>query len=303
MAGAALIVWGYTSRFLPALDHFENALLSATVSLTLIVAIVWAMLPLTRMGRRLPWITPVAFAVSVILVQLELVPLANVCKVVGAAAVGLWLATELQRVSWVVIIAAVVSLVDVLSVAFGPTKEILEAGPRVIGYFTIAFAWLGYPLEEVHSAIGVSDIVFFSLYLGCAAGFGLRVGASALAMALSFLLTFAIALAWRVLPALPLLSVAFLAANIDLLRRDDVWERHSGSLDAGGGEAPAAPGEPAARGAQVGPASPAGADEAPGATGAPTSLVPAGEASPAPAAADRTPAAGSRGAAGDPSPE
>jgi len=290
LAGAALIAWGFVSRFFPAPDHFENALLSATISLALIVAIVWAMLPLTRMGRRLPWITPVAFAVSVILVQLELVPLANVCKVVGAAAIGLWLATELQRVSWVVIIAAVVALVDVLSVAFGPTKEILEAGPRVIGYFTIAFAWLGYPLDQVQSAIGVSDIVFFSLYLGCAAGFGLRLGASALAMAFSFMVTFAVALSWRVLPALPLLSVAFLAANIDLLRRDEVWERRSGSLDAddAGGEA------------KVGPASRGGVGEAPETASAPSSPTAEGEASSGPAAASGEPAAGAYGAGDSP---
>jgi len=67
--------------------------------------------------------------------------------------------------------------------------------------------------------------------LGAARRFGLRVGWSAVAMVVSFLATVAAAMWWTALPALPLLSVAFLAVNGDLL-----WTK----LRRGGGPAGAA---------------------------------------------------------------
>ncbi|MBE0527828.1 MAG: hypothetical protein IH629_01320, partial [Thermoleophilia bacterium] len=58
-----------------------------------------------------------------------------------------------------------------------------------------------------------------ALYLAAAKRFGLRAGWSAVAMVASFLATIAMAMWWTALPALPLLSVAFLAVNADLLYR------------------------------------------------------------------------------------
>jgi hypothetical protein len=75
----------------------------------------------------------------------------------------------------------------------------------------------------------VSDVLFLALYLGAARRFRLRAGWSAVAMVGSFLGTIALAMWWTALPALPLLSVAFLAVNADLLVR----------RMRGGGEAPA----------------------------------------------------------------
>ncbi len=225
VAGALLLAWGYLSQLLPPPSHAVNALVSASISLTLIALIVWAMLPLTRAGRRLPMVTPFAFAAAIVLVRVDLVAAANICKIVGAAALGLWLSTEILRLSWVVLVALVGTAVDTLSVAFGPTKEILEEGPQLVGYFTVAFPWLGNSLHEVYSAIGVSDVVFFAMYVGCASGFSLRPRASAVAMMVAVLATFGVALWWRVLPALPSLSLAFLAVNIDYLRDDAAWNR------------------------------------------------------------------------------
>jgi hypothetical protein len=58
-----------------------------------------------------------------------------------------------------------------------------------------------------------------ALYLGVAWRFGLRVRATAVAMVASFLVTLALAVSWRALPALPLLAIAFLGVNADLLGR------------------------------------------------------------------------------------
>ena len=61
----------------------------------------------------------------------------------------------------------------------------------VVGYFTIAVTWAGYSYAEAYTGLGVSDVLFFSLYLGAARRFGLRTGWSAVAMVASFLATIA----------------------------------------------------------------------------------------------------------------
>ena len=126
------------------------------------------------------------------------------------------------------LVAVVSAAVDVVSVAAGPTKAILGQGPVVVGYFTIGVTWAGYTYKEAFTGLGISDVIFLALYLGAARRFGLRVGWSAVAMVVSFLATIAVAMWWTALPALPLLSVAFLAVNGDLL-----WQK----LRRGGGPA------------------------------------------------------------------
>ena len=190
--------------------------------------LVWGLLPLHSLGRRLPLLTVVALPLAILFVWLGLVPLANVAKIVAAATLGIWIAEELERLSWIVIVAVLSAVVDVVSVAVGPTKAILGQGPVVVGYFTVAATWLGYSFNEAYTGLGVSDVIFFSLYLGAARRFGLRVGWSAVAMVVSFLLTIALAMYWTALPALPLLSVAFLAVNGDRL-----WRQIRRPADAG----------------------------------------------------------------------
>lgn len=218
-AGVALILWGYLSRYLPALPVKLDIMLSSAVVLALAGALVWGMLPLRTLGRRLPLVTAVALPLAVLCVWLHLVPLANVAKIVAAGALGIWIAEELEQLSWIVVVAAVSAVVDIVSVAVGPTKALLGKGPVVVGYFTVAVTWLGYSYDEVYTGLGVSDVIFFALYLGAAKRFGLRVGWSAVAMVGSFLATIAAAMFWTALPALPLLSVAFLAVNGDLIWR------------------------------------------------------------------------------------
>ena len=92
----------------------------------------------------------------------------------GAAALGLWVAENLEHASWVVLVAVVSAVVDIVSVYAGPTKALLEEGPQVVGYFTVALTWFGYAATEGYTALGISDVVFFSLYLGAARRFGLR---------------------------------------------------------------------------------------------------------------------------------
>ncbi len=219
VAVAVLLGWGWGSRLLPAIPVRADIMVSAAIVLTAVAALVWAMLPLSALGRRLPLVSLAALPCAVLLVWVGWVPAANVAKVVFAAALGIWIADELERLSWIVIVAAVSAAVDIVSVAAGPTKAILGKGPVVVGYFTVAVTWAGYSYAEAYTGLGVSDVLFFSLYLGAARRFRLRIGWSAVAMVASFLATIAAAMWWTALPALPLLSVAFLAVNADLLVR------------------------------------------------------------------------------------
>ena len=216
-AGALLILYGLSSSLLPALPVRADIMVSSAIALGLMAVFVWGMLPLQVLGRRLPLLTVAALPLAVLLVWLGWVPLANVVKIVATAALGMWIAAELEKLSWIVIVAAVSAVVDIASVAAGPTKAIIGQGPVVVGYFTVAITGFGYTYAEPLMGLGVSDVIFFALYLGAARRFRLRVGWSAVAMVGSFLATIAAAMFWTALPALPLLSVAFLAVNVDRL--------------------------------------------------------------------------------------
>jgi len=217
-AGALLILYGLSSSLLPALPVRADIMVSSAIALGLMAVFVWGMLPLQVLGRRLPLLTVAALPLAVLLVWLGWVPLANVAKIVAAGALGMWIAAELEKLTWIVIVAAVSAVVDIASVAAGPTKAIIGQGPVVVGYFTVAVTWFGYTYAEAYTGLGVSDLIFFALYLATARRFGLRVGWSAVAMVASFLATIAVVAMWRTaLPALPLLSVAFLAVNVDRL--------------------------------------------------------------------------------------
>jgi len=71
------------------------------------------------------------------------------------------------------------------------------------------------------SQLGLPDLLFFALFLAAAERFGLRRGATWLAMALSFGLTLVGAYVFDAggLPALPLLAFGFLLPNADVLWR------------------------------------------------------------------------------------
>jgi hypothetical protein len=216
-AAVALIAVGLLTPLCPSFALRADIVVSAALSLAVAGWLVWALYPLRALGHWLLLVVMLGLIAGAVLTRLDLLPLANVAKVVGAASLGLWVAENLENASWVVLVAVVSAVVDVASVYRGPTKVLLEAGPLVVGYFTVALTWFGYAAGEGYTALGISDVVFFSLYLGAARHFGLRARASAFAMVASFVATIVLALWWEALPALPLLSVAFLAVNADRL--------------------------------------------------------------------------------------
>src|SRR5215471_9921441 len=135
----------------------------------------------------------------------------------GAATFFGWIFLDVfEAVSWVVGVALIIPWVDAYSVWRGPTNTIVHHHAGVFERLSFAFP---VPGEASTANLGVPDMLFFALFLGAADRFGLRVRLTWLLMTLSFGATIAISV-WRDLgglPALPLLSLGFLAANADLL--------------------------------------------------------------------------------------
>jgi hypothetical protein len=120
-----------------------------------------------------------------------------------------------------VLVAAIIPVVDSISVWRGPTNKIVTEQPEVFGALSF-----GFPVPDDGSfQLGIPDLLFFAVFLGAAARWDLRVGATWLALTASFGITMALAV-WvdpfgiGGLPALPLLSVAFLVVNADLVWRE-----------------------------------------------------------------------------------
>jgi hypothetical protein len=136
---------------------------------------------------------------------------ATLTKLLAASLIGLALGSLLQSPLEIVGIAVLIAAVDAYSVARGPTKVIVEHHQEVLNDFTLAFHPLG---SEGVAQIGASDFIFFAVFLAAAARFGLRTRLTWAAMTASFGLTLLLSY-WldRALPALPLLSLAFLVVN------------------------------------------------------------------------------------------
>jgi hypothetical protein len=143
------------------------------------------------------------------------VVLDSAAKVLFATSMGLWIGLVLTSISQVLLIAGLIIFVDIYSVFLGPTRKIVESGGKLIDYFTINLPVFGAPAI---SRVGISDIIFFSLFVACTLTYRLRRTITALAMTASFVCTMIVGVTWeKGVPALPLLSIFFLLANADLL--------------------------------------------------------------------------------------
>jgi hypothetical protein len=214
---AALTAYYVAAEHLPGVPLWIDAVLASALIIPGVFAFTFLALPV-RTWRGL---VAVAGALVVLAVAWDLagwgIP-SNFAKFAALTAFGLWFLGFFERLSWVVLVAAIIPLVDSLSVWRGPTNEIVTERPDVFDALSVAF-----PAPEAGSFnLGLPDVLFFAVFLAAADRWRLRVPLTWVAMTASFGATLAIALAWDPfdlggLPALPLLSLAFLAANGDLL--------------------------------------------------------------------------------------
>jgi hypothetical protein len=215
----ALVVWYVVVDSLPDLPLWLDVVIAAGVLIPLVFSLVLLALPY----RRVPYL--VAIGALFVLVALgaswaDLDIIANFAKLAAATAFGFWFLELFERLSWVVLVAAIIPVVDSISVWRGPTNKIVTDQPEVFGALSFAFP----VADEGSFQLGIPDLLFFAVFLGAAARWNLRVGVTWLALTASFGITMALAV-WvdpfglGGLPALPLLSVAFVVANADLLWR------------------------------------------------------------------------------------
>jgi len=202
-----------TDARLAALLGFLFALVPAALFMA---GILLAPLP----PRSLGLIVVIGLALGFLAAYLEVPALAAPLKIVAAAAAGRLLGVHVPGPRWLAFMAALVLLIDAWSVFFGPTKAIVEATPSLLEYLLVVFPSVG---GGVGAALGVTDFVFLAFFTVGSAITGLRHRLGFVSMAASFAASLGLATGLdRGLPALPLLGLAFLLANADLLasRRD-----------------------------------------------------------------------------------
>ena len=191
--------------------------LTALVWMPVAFGLVWLAVPLRRWRGVLPVALALA-ALAAVWYAADLDVAANLAKLGAAALVGFWFLSLFDRLSWLVLVACTVPFVDAISVWRGPTHEIVGDRPEVFGALSIAFL----SPERGSFQLGLPDVIFFALFLAAAFRWRLRPGWTWVAMTGALGVTIALAVTTDPfgiggLPALPALSLAFLAANADLL--------------------------------------------------------------------------------------
>ena len=214
---AVLAVYFAFHERLPELSLWWEVTVIAALVIPAVFATVWLLLPLRLASWR--WIAVLVFvALAIGFSFLDLEGPASFAKL-GAATFGGWLFLDFfEEVSWVVIVALIIPWVDAYSVWRGPTNTIVHHHAGVFERLSFAFP---VPGKNNTANLGIPDMIFFALFLSAAAQFRLRTGLTWVLMTASFGLTIVLAV-WLDLgglPALPLLSLAFLTANGDLLWR------------------------------------------------------------------------------------
>lgn len=158
----------------------------------------------------------VALAVALELADWSLA--ASFAKLAALTLLAFWFLRYFEDVSWVVLVALIIPVVDAFSVFRGPTRHIVTEKPSIFDRLAFAFP---VPGEPNPARLGPPDLLFFALFLAASVRFGLRTGWTWVAMSLSFGATLALAVWLEIsgLPALPFLSLGFLLPNADLLWR------------------------------------------------------------------------------------
>ena len=212
---ADLAVYYAAADRLPAVSLWWDVALLGALVIPATFAIIGLTLPARDAQLLLP-VTLLLIGLAVLLEFLEFDVAANFVKLAAVTGAGWFFLRFFEEISWIVLIAVLVIPIDIVSVARGPTRSLIEDQPQVFDYLSVSFP---VPGEAAAAQLGLPDVLFFALFLGAAARFGLRVWCTWLACTLSFGATLAITVGTDVtgLPALPLLAAAFIGVNADLL--------------------------------------------------------------------------------------
>ena len=208
------------AEHLPRFSDWGDVAFLALLAIPAVFGLVWLGLPAREdvPPRVLAAVALGLAAIAAVLHAAELDVLANFAKLAAATAVGWWFLTFFEAVWWVALVAFLIVPIDLYSVAHGPTRVITEEKPQVYDALSIHFP---VPGEALVAQLGLTDVLFFALFLGAAARYGLRRRLTWTLMTASFGVTLALAvgLAEAGIAALPLLSAAFVLVNGDRIVR------------------------------------------------------------------------------------
>jgi hypothetical protein len=214
LLGALLVYYETSTRLWHASVWWDVAWLVA-VLMPAVFALVLIALPL----RTARWLLPVGLAfaaLAAVLTVADIDVFANFSRLAATTLLGWWFLGWFEAVSWVVLVACIIPWVDAYSVWRGPTKQIVTNHAHVFDVLSFAFP---VPGEHAAANLGVPDLLFFALFLGAAARFGLRVFPTFVGLLTGLGITIA-ATVWfdlSGLPALPGIAIGFLAPNADLI--------------------------------------------------------------------------------------
>jgi hypothetical protein len=213
----ALFVYYETSKDLWQASLWWDVAWLVCVLIPAVFGLVLLALPLREMRGLLP--AGIGFAVlATVLTIVNFDIFANFSRLAATTLLGWWFLGWFETVAWVVLVACIIPWVDAYSVWRGPTKQIVEHHADVFTVLSFAFP---VPGESAAANLGVPDLLFFALFLGAAARFGLRVFATWVGLLAGLGLTIAATVYFELsgLPALPGIALGFLIANADLLVR------------------------------------------------------------------------------------
>jgi hypothetical protein len=216
VVGAIVGTWFVVAPHLGRVDLWPAILIVSLAVIPVTLLLVLIALPLWQYR----WLLPAAVVLVGVAVGCHYAGwglAANFAKLWAAVFFG-WAFLQLfEELSWVVIVAFITPLVDIISVWRGPTQHITAHHFEVYTAVAVAFVVPGGGAAY----LGPPDILFFALFLAAAQRWNLRVGWSWTATVGMYAFTVILANALDVngLPALPFLSFGFLAANADLLWR------------------------------------------------------------------------------------
>jgi hypothetical protein len=212
LAGA-LTAWYYSADSIPGISIWWEVALLAAGLMPAVFLFDWLMLPLANARGLLP--TSLAVGVLAVLAEVgDLDVLANFAKLGAVTFFAFWFLNFFEELFLLVFVALIIPFVDAYSVFRGPTGNIVEHHSSIFNHLSFFFA---LPHERDDPRLGIPDLLFFALFLAASVRFGLRPGLTWLAMIAGLGATIAITVWADVsgLPALPALSVGFLATNAD----------------------------------------------------------------------------------------
>jgi hypothetical protein len=220
-----LAVYYAFAHDLEAVSQWEGV---AIVGL-LVIPATFALVGLALPARGSRWLVPATLLFAGLAAVFEVADLeapASFMKLAAVTGAGWFFLRFFEEVSWIVLVAVLVIPIDIISVARGPTRTLIEDKPQVFDYLSI---YLPVPASGI-AQLGLPDVLFFALFLGAASRFGLRVWPTWVACTLSFTATLAISTAFELdgVPGLPLLAAAFIGVNADLLYQQIVRRRRNG---------------------------------------------------------------------------